>query len=371
MKIKLDNLKKDEQISLKLEAVYEKFGYRKFKMRSFEEYSMYLSYSDFLLSKNIITFSGLDGKLLALRPDVTLSIIKNTKASKTNTEKLFYNEKVYREFSKEYKEINQTGVELIGNINLYSYAEITTLALKSLECIGSDYVLDISDMAVVGAIIDEIEPSDSEKAVLYEFLKAKNIDDFLAYATKKEISEEKINAFCALIKVSGGEKEFDAFVKDIAISEKISTALDNFKAVLSVLSKQDGGDKINVNFSIYGNADYYNGLIFNGYVQGVPKAVLSGGRYDKLLQKFGKEVGAIGFAVYLGEIERYLENDVPSTDILVLFKEDANIEELIKAVNDLILKGYSVRVDTAIPEDFKFLKLFVFDNGCLVEKKND
>lgn len=368
MKIKIDNLKKDEQISLKLEEIYEKYGYRKFKMRSFEEYSMYLSYSDFLLSKNIITFSGLDGKLRALRPDVTLSIIKNSKASETNTEKLFYNEKVYRELGKEYKEISQTGVEYIGEINLYSYAEVILLALKSLECISSSFVLDLSDMEIVSAVIDAVG---LDKAVLVEQLKTKNIDEFLSFAKENNLSKQKIDAFTSLIKISAKVSDFDLYVDDIAINDEIKLAIDNFKKVCKVIASTSYGDKINVNFSIYGNADYYNGLVFNGYIEGVPKAVLSGGRYDKLLQKFGKNVGALGFAVYMGEIERYLDSVVPSTDILIIYDEKEPVEKLINQVEVLNQQKYSVRVDKNIPSDFKYGKLYHFKNGELVGDNND
>lgn len=374
MKVYLDGLKKEEQISLKLEYAFENAGYRKFKMRSFEEYSMYYSYSDFLASKNVITFSGLDGKLLALRPDVTLSIIKDTKASQTNTEKFFYNEKVYREFgkSKEYREISQIGVELIGAIDTYSYVEITDLALESLQNISNNYFLDVSDINVVEAVMDDLcQNSAVCKDGLYLLLKSKNTDDFLKLAESAKLSKSQIDAFLTLATFCSelsADMDFSAVSK---LNENCAVAVENFVKVLQVLSTKKQAKYINVNFSIFGNADYYNGLIFNGYIQGVPNKVLSGGRYDKLLKKFGKDAGAIGFAVYLGEIERYLDSDAPVTDCLVLYADNADFALLSKEVETLRASGKSVRVDKNVPQNFMYSKLYKFESGKLIGVDND
>ena len=89
-------LKKEEQVIFSLRAIFEQFGYRKFKMSKFEEYDFYAENRSFLNSENILTFTGLDGKLLALKPDVTLSIVKNTRGSREAAERVYYNENVYR-----------------------------------------------------------------------------------------------------------------------------------------------------------------------------------------------------------------------------------------------------------------------------------
>ena len=109
-------LKKEERVSFSLRALFEQYGYRKFKMSKFEEYDFYAENRSFLHSEAILTFTGLDGKLLALKPDVTLSIVKNTKGSRDTAERVYYNENVYRarKGAGEYKEIMQVGLEYIG-----------------------------------------------------------------------------------------------------------------------------------------------------------------------------------------------------------------------------------------------------------------
>ena len=116
-----------------LRALYEGAGFRAYKMRKFEEYSLYLENRDFLLSDYVITFSDLTGRLLALKPDVTLSIVKGSRATKEAGEKLYYTESVYRLDSRtnEYREIRQMGLEALGDIDDVQTLEVCRLALET------------------------------------------------------------------------------------------------------------------------------------------------------------------------------------------------------------------------------------------------
>lgn len=128
-------LKKEERVSFSLRALFEQYGYRKFKMSKFEEYDFYAENRSFLHSEAILTFTGLDGKLLALKPDVTLSIVKNTKGSRDTAERVYYNENVYRarKGAGEYKEIMQVGLEYIGEVDAYATLEVLLLAAEKPE----------------------------------------------------------------------------------------------------------------------------------------------------------------------------------------------------------------------------------------------
>ena len=110
-------LKNDEKAIYNLRSLYRRFGYSRFKMSKFEEYDLYVRNKDFLVSDNIITFTDTTGKLMALKPDVTLSIIKNSDDDKNSLKKVYYNENVYRvsKGSYSFKEIMQVGLECIGD----------------------------------------------------------------------------------------------------------------------------------------------------------------------------------------------------------------------------------------------------------------
>ena len=101
-------------------------------MRKFEEYDLYVKNKDFLISDSIITFTDTNGRLMALKPDVTLSIIKNVVADVKNSYKLYYDEHVYRvaKSSHNFREIRQVGLECLGTPDRYCLSEVVHLAEK-------------------------------------------------------------------------------------------------------------------------------------------------------------------------------------------------------------------------------------------------
>ena len=150
-----------EQTAAKLGELYSGCGYARYKMNKFEQYDLYVRNKDFLVSDNIITFTDTNGKLMALKPDVTLSIIKNS-GEVRGVQKLYYNENVYRVSGSthSFKEITQVGLECIGELDEYSIFEVLKLACRSLAGICEDCVLDISHMGIIAALVDEAGLSD-------------------------------------------------------------------------------------------------------------------------------------------------------------------------------------------------------------------
>ena len=118
MRVMTDELRPDERVSAALRRLYRAYGYRPYKVNKFEEYELYMRNKSFLTSEQILAFCDTDGRLMALKPDVTLSVVKNTRDS-DGPLKLFYSENVYRVPRAGYgfREIMQTGVELIGRVD--------------------------------------------------------------------------------------------------------------------------------------------------------------------------------------------------------------------------------------------------------------
>ena len=114
-------LKNDEKVVFGLRELYAGLGYSQYKMNKFEEYDLYVKNKDFLISENVITFTDTNGKLMALKPDVTLSIIKNSKDEVGCVSKVYYNENVYRvsDRTHAFRELMQVGLECIGDLDDY------------------------------------------------------------------------------------------------------------------------------------------------------------------------------------------------------------------------------------------------------------
>ena len=114
-------LKSEEKAVFALRDLYRAYGYLPFRMSKFEEFEYYIRNKDFLVSDRIITFTDTNGRLLAMKPDVTLSILKHDEDAPGCKQKVCYNENVYRisGASKTYREILQCGLECIGDVGSY------------------------------------------------------------------------------------------------------------------------------------------------------------------------------------------------------------------------------------------------------------
>ena len=199
-----DNLKflyNDEISVLKLRKLYESCGFKKYRMGKFESYDFYAKNKDFLVGNRIITFSDLNGKLMALKPDVTLSIVKNADDMKNGRQKLYYTENVYRESKDihEFKEIFQVGLEVLGEIDLFQTVEIITLAIKSLLEIDKDAILDISHMGYTEGLTDCLTNDPALRGKIHSLFSQKNAHDFLKLADEHSLPKNPVNtAVCIM-----------------------------------------------------------------------------------------------------------------------------------------------------------------------------
>jgi len=329
-------------------------------MSKFEEYDLYVRNKDFLVSENVITFTDVDGKLMALKPDVTLSIIKNSREDTGSVQKMYYNENVYRA-SKEtraFKEIMQTGLEAIGDIDDYCICEVVMLAAKSLECISDDYILDISHMGIVSQAMEGIEISAKGKAALLKALGEKNAGGIAAVCNAEGIDEKSAELLKSLVTVYGAPDKVIAELKSIAKGEQFADAIKQLESITEMLTLNGFADKVRIDFSVINDMGYYNGVVFKGFVNGVPDGVLSGGQYDNLMKKMSRKSGAIGFAVYLDVLERMYEDSLGyDIDTVLIYDEGAELCNINSAVKKMTDKGESVIAQKAKPEKLRYKRL--------------
>lgn len=350
-------LKGEEKIILSLRSLYSKYGYLPYKMNKFEEYDLYAKNKDFLVSDSVITFTGTNGKLLALKPDVTLSIIKNATEEKGTKNKVFYSENVYRISggTREYKEIMQMGLECIGDIDLYDTYEVISLAKNSLESISSDFVLEISHMGVVSGVLSKITGDEEFCKKALECIEKKSTHTLLDLCQQYNISKPDAEAICSLASLYGTP---DSVLEKLSLLEKsydISEYTSELKEIWSLLEDDTNSDKIRFDFSIVNDMNYYNGIVINGFINGICECVLFGGNYDKLLYKMGKKCSGVGFAIYTDLLsslnERPSEYDV---DTLVIYNESTSPKKLKETVDSLILEGKSVSAQKSAPNKLRY-----------------
>ena len=302
----LNVLSKEELTSFTLRALYSEYGYEKYRMSKFEEYDLYVQNKDFLISENVITFTDTDGKLMALKPDVTLSIIKNSKDTLSGVMKVYYNENVYRvsKGTRTYKEIMQAGLECLGEVTDEVLTEVLYLAAKSLDVISENNVLEISNLDVVTGVVNAFELSEEGKKKLFICLGEKNVAGVKAVCAEEGLTEAQTAIVCQLVTVYGEPSKVLDKLDVFKINKSTTAAVESLKGILFELKKLGVSEKLCVDFSVVNDMKYYNGLAFKGFIEGIPTGILSGGQYDKLMRKMKKSSNAIGFAVYLDELNK-------------------------------------------------------------------
>lgn len=328
-----------ERIAFNLEQMYHNFGYEKYKINKFEKYTFYLENEKFLNDNRVLTFYDPTGKLLALKPDVTMSIVKSCLKSKEVNHKIYYNESVFRVpfGSEEFKEIQQIGVEYFGNYDLYQTIEILNLALKSLSNINDNYILSLSNVAVLLTFFDELKLKLNEQNTIIEFMQQKNIHDLKKYMEEKCIQDKGI--LSELIGLTQNPKEAIITLKKLFPENKYSKEINVLEEIVNILLEiiPNEKGKVVIDFSQISNTKYYNQLVFVGYCDGFVNPVLTGGRYDNLASRMGllREC-ALGFAVDLSVINSSnLEKNIE----VISYNDNDNVLELIKKSNELFGKG--------------------------------
>ena len=298
-----DNVvKATERYDFALRTLYSNCGYKLYSMSRFEEYDLYAVNKDFLVSDDVITFKDTNGKLMALKPDITLSIVKNGKDTPGEIQKYYYSEKVYRisESVHAFREITQTGIECIGMNDEESVEEAVLLAANSLKEFSDNYILEFSNIDILTELIAQLNIGEAARNQVLRYIKEKNMHDLRNFCMEMGADDENIDNLCTVL-ADGTNEEIIGRIEKLGCCTE---ALGKIKKLITVLERNGLGDCIRLDMSLVSDINYYNGIIFRGFIYGAPARVLSGGQYDRLMEKMNRKSKAIGFAVYLDELER-------------------------------------------------------------------
>ncbi len=362
MEISEKILSEEEKLALQLREKYLSFGYSRFKMSRFEEYDLYARNKDVLISNGVITFTDTNGHLLALKPDVTLSIIKNCKDD--GVQKFCYDENVYRISPRthDFQEIMQAGLECIGEIDEYCVCEVVMLALESLRCTGCDYILDLAHVGIADAMADKAGLTSQQRGEVYSLIGQKNLHELRERCAQIGTDPEP---FCTLASL-GGETAQEGLdiLKQICAKTDAGEIYSELQKTICALSRLGHEQNLRLDFSILSDMRYYSGIVFKGYLRGVPETVLSGGRYDKLLRRMGKQAGGVGFAVYLDVLERLrVPAESFDADVLLLYRPQDDPFEVFQKAAELSNAGEQVIARSETPRDMRFRRVVRLQEG--------
>ena len=364
----------EEFAMVALRGLFESRGFRRTRPGRFEDYNLYVENRNFLTGEQFITFMDMDGRLLALKPDVTLSIVKNIPDGTLSAfEKLYYIDEVYRVSPEthEYKVLNQIGVELIGPPNPFSNIEAVDLALHSLALIDSEFVLDVSHLGFISGLLDSIELPAQTRAQALSAVYAKSSHELRAVLESAGAQRDGTDKLLALSEMRGTLGDILPRLSQMCANDSMREAVNELSELCGALCKNGHTKRMFIDFSVVSDLDYYNGLLFRGYVEGMPKAILSGGRYDNLLRRMGKESCAIGFGVDLSELNLYRKiRRTHDFDAVIIYDNGCDFGKLLAAQECLLKDGMRVRLEPQSHNKsiFSYVKKFYFTENNLLKE---
>lgn len=351
----MKTLKKQEQAVFALRRLYRDHGYTSYQMSRFEAYELYARNKDFLVSDQIITFSDRGGRLLALKPDVTLSIVKNAPQEPCVVQKVYYNENIYRDF----REILQAGLECVGDLGDYEIAEVVLLAVRSLALLGKRFVLDISHVGLIGAVFHSCGLSSGDRGKAMDCLRRKNLHELEQLCGERDLSWEKL---CCLATCRGGGEAVLPQLRSVLTTASECQALEELENLWTILKSAGWEEYVRFDFSVGNDMRYYSGVVFKGYLAGIPTGILSGGQYDRLPQKLGRRARAIGFAINLDLLEN--EDPEQAVDTLILHDGSIGADRLMTMAQKAEKEG-SVLVTRQMPKGRGWKRIIRVEKGVV------
>ncbi len=333
------------EVQGRLSRLFTLRGYREVLTPGLEYYDVFCLPGAAVPQQEMYKSTDNHGRLLVFRPDSTLPIARMAASRLQNQPRplrLFYDQSVYRnspDLSGRSDERAQMGMELLGAGGLRADLEALSLAVESLSVCGLEFRLEIGHARMFQVLADRLPLSEERKEELRTAIESKN------YGMLSELLDmlgdsSEVRAMKRLPRLFGGEEVLQE-AEQWLVGSEIEGILAELKALYAALQRLGLGDRLMVDLGLVQRNDYYTGVVFSAYVQGRGNAVLSGGRYDGLCEKFGAPMPAVGFALELDTAAALLTGfpEEESSPVLLIYGEPGFEIEAQKLAGELTARG--------------------------------
>lgn len=354
-----------DDICGKIEGVFRSRGFKKVITPGIEFFDVFSVDCSGITQESMYKLTDNKGRLLVVRPDSTLPIARMVSSRLSNSTlpvRLYYKQAVYRNnptLTGRRNEFMQMGVELLGvEEGIRPDLEILSTALSSISSIADDFRIELGHASVFDALSAELDIDENYKEKIRLSIESKNYSALNNLLDKLNPCKA-VSAIRRLPSLFGGEEVFDK-AYEICKGTGAVFALDYLSKIYNNLLPLGLGEKLIIDLGLVQRNDYYTGIVFCGYINGIGDAVISGGRYDKLLSEFDKPMGAAGFAIDTDAItiKRLSDNNSGYSDnpeVLIFANDGFEIEAIneVSRLNEIGIKAqFSVLPTLSQTKDF-------------------
>lgn len=326
--------------------VFNSYGYLPVTSPTFEYNDVFCGMGG-VKDNRVFKFLDKDGALLVLRPDMTPAIarIAATAYSKKDLPlKFCYIEGMFRtneNYQGKLREFTQAGIEFLGINSIEADAEVVSVAINSLLKVGViNFKIDLGHALFLKGVIEESNVSDDIASEIQKNIIKKN---YVAVNELAEnISNEDIKYILQELPLLIGDLSVIDNVKNRVSNEKSIEAINYLTELYSILSEMGFADYISFDLGVIGSMDYYTGLIFRGYAKGSGASILDGGRYDNMVEQFGANMPAVGFALKVNELMKTMDLSVADSSKYLIVYNKADRINAFKTADILRKNNFSV-----------------------------
>ena len=344
----------------RLKKTLHLFGYHDIQTPTFEYFDVFRKEIGTIPSKDLYKFFDKEGNTLVLRPDITPSIAR-VAATLFGEEdlpiRLCYTGNTFINHSNNQgrlREVTQMGAELIGDDSVEADAEMLAMVIESMQAIGlKEFQLSVGHLGFFQSLIEDAALDEEARERVVELINNRNyfgVEEYLDSIMGKRSSKE---AFAALGNLVGGV-EVLAKAKNIAPNSSGIMAVKRLEKIYDILALYGVEKFVTFDLSMTGNYGYYTGIIFRGYTFGTGDAVVKGGRYDHLLEKFGKTSASIGFAIVIDELMNALIRQkiriVYTRKNAIVLYDESRARDAIRLAKDFRAKAKNTELIKKSPE---------------------
>lgn len=335
-------------IESKLSSLYKMRGYSRIETPTLEFFDVFNRKSCGIPAENMYKLCDSKGRIMVLRCDNTLPIarVAATRLKEMSIPiRLYYSQNVFSvnpSLSGMSNERPQSGIELIGYSGIRADLEIILTAFAAFECCSIDnYKIEIGTADFFSTLCSSLNIDDEKKSEISMLTEAKNYQALSDLLNQLPASPE-INVLKRLPRLTGGTEVID-FVQSAGLTSEELKPLLYLEELYERLIKLGYKDRVSIDLGLVHRSNYYTGMVFRGYIAGSGVTVISGGRYDNLIDEFGRSLPGAGFGVTVDELADVIlsENRVPApkTPEVIIFAADKEEEKAVELLKEYAGRG--------------------------------
>ncbi|MEN2467613.1 ATP phosphoribosyltransferase regulatory subunit [Ornithinibacillus sp. JPR2-1] len=320
---------------------FRQYGFNQVKTPAFETYDLYSSVQGTIALDDMIKFISPEGKVLVLRPDVTIPITQLAVSQNDEFEKearYSYILDVFRtSFQAKYGYVKtQAGVELLGNPHAEADMEVISLAIDCLlDLEFTNFKIEMGHAGVVNEILQMLSLSKEQEDQFKQLIISKNFTGLEEFLSRLDIEPSMKESLLTIPLLYGKPDVVLDKALSLSLTNKMTSALHRLKEVFSMLAEYGFRDYIVVDLGLISSMSYYSDITFQGYIENIGKPVLFGGRYDNLAEQFASPIPAIGFAYDVDTLLSARPNPLPVREQVVIRFDEQNVAVAIQLAKRL------------------------------------